>query len=55
MSKITRPTKIKLKAPPKRPAWLYPEGTRYGDIDNGYTVARKYEGGARSKRYWKEI
>lgn len=54
MGKITRPGKIKLKNAPKRPAWLYPEGTIYGEGDDRFVVARNYNGSARSKRYWKE-
>ena len=70
MGKITRPVKLKLKKPPKRPAWLYPEGTRYDNGQKTYVVSRSYGTHVqppedpednhvvtetRSARYWEEV
>ena len=56
MGKITKPGKVKLNRAPRRPAWLYPEGTRHVSDNGEYLVAREVTatGDARSRRYWKE-
>lgn len=56
MGKITKPGKVKLSRAPRRPAWLYPEGTRHVSDNGEYLVVREVTatGDARSRRYWRE-
>lgn len=42
MGKITKPGKVKLSRAPRRPAWLYPEGTIHVSDVGIYRVARTY-------------
>lgn len=71
MSKITRPKKAKIVRAPKRPAWLYPEGTKHVSDNGTYVVGRNYGtevfdpsnglGGlpdtvhTRTRRFWKKV
>lgn len=56
MARVVRPQKQKIERAPRRPAWLYPEGTRHVSDNGEYLVAREVTatGDARSRRYWKE-